>query len=97
MLVARASCCRNVRRFALDQLKQHVGHSGVQLLAGFLLKLGHDLRHGQRLAVGAVGGHGVEGVTRVDDARLDRNLLSLETVRVSRAIPSLMLGPNDRA
>ena len=86
-----------MRWFALDQFQQHIGYSGIELLPGFLLKLGDDLRHGQRLAVGAVGGHGVQGIAGVDDARLDRNLLSFEAVRVSRAIPSLVLGPNDRA
>ena len=86
-----------MRRFALDQLQQHAGDSGVELLPGFLLKLGDDLRHRQRLAVGAVGGHRVQGVAGVDDARLDRNLLALEAVRVARAIPSLVLGPNDGA
>ena len=51
----------------------------------------------QRLAVGALRGHGVEGVADGDDPRSKRDLLAGQAVRVARAVPALVARADDRA
>src|SRR3954454_17944020 len=49
-------------------------HHGVELRPTTLAKLGAGLLLGHRRAVGAVGGHRVEGVADGDDPRSERDL-----------------------
>ena len=47
-----------------------------------------------RFAVGAVGGHGVEGVAGEDDTVGERYMLTREVVGITLAVPTLVLGPD---
>jgi len=64
-------------------------------VAGLLSKFGDDLRERQRFAVGPIGGHGVKGITGMNDSRLDGDLLALQPIGIAAAIPAFVLGSDD--
>src|SRR5262249_53758384 len=71
-------------------LLEDASHLGVELGAGAGPQLRHRFLDRHRLAVGAGRGHRAEGVAAGDDARLDRDLLADEPVRVAAAVVVLV-------
>src|SRR5207247_1608363 len=74
-LAGRLGLRLDLGRLLLDQLQHDVDHPGIELLAGLLSKFRDDRVERQRLAVGAIGGHGVNDITGVHDSCFDRNRL----------------------
>ena len=69
----------------------------IELRAGPLTEAPRRLLHRQAATVRPVGGHGVEGVADEDDARLERDELAGELVRIPAAVPPLVTMAHDRA
>ena len=70
---------------------------GVQVRPGELLE--HDEGHvvAVGLLVGALAGEGVEDVRRRDDARLQRDRIAREAVRIARSVHALVVVQRDAA
>src|SRR5207237_9118161 len=56
----------------------------------------HRLLDRERLPVGPLRRHRVEGVADEDDPRLERDRLTRERVRIARAVPPLVAVADDR-
>src|SRR5215831_19715151 len=75
--------------------EERLGDPRVELDAGEAPDLGARRVDRHRGAIGAVGGHRVEGVHRGEDARTDRYRFPRETARVPRAVPALLVAVDD--
>src|SRR4029079_12561485 len=89
--VARSGCCAGpadsalgARRLLQDP-QADLDDLGVELRPARADEATEGLVDRQRIAIGPVGGHRVEGVAGEDDARLERDLLALQAVRVAEA------------
>ena len=76
---------------AADHAAQRVHALRVQAGAGLGVELGKGVGGGARAAVGTVGGEGVEHIGDREDAHLQRQALTGETVRVAGAVDPLVM------
>src|ERR1700680_4460062 len=84
---------RKPKLFRLGQ--ENLDDLGIELRAGALADFLAGGGDGQGLAIGAVGGHGVERVCHRENARPQGNLLTLEAARITRAVEELLVGEDD--
>lgn len=78
----------------VDDGQQRVDDAGIELGAGVADHLGAGLLDSDRLAVGTVGDHRVEGVADQHDAAGQRNLVARYAVGVALAVPALVFVAN---
>src|SRR6202022_77181 len=78
-----------------DHLQQHVSDLRGELPARLGADFFEDPVPRACASIGPVAAHRLEGIAGMDDARLDRDLLAAEPVRVATAIPSFMLRADD--
>ncbi len=67
----------------------------IELRPRPLLQLPKCFSYSHGLSIGPVARHSVEGVAREDDAAGERYLAISESVRVTLAVPGLVLGSDD--
>src|SRR5215218_10025176 len=79
-------------RVLVEHAKKGVDHRRAELRPGVGLELLDGLLERHRVAVGAVGRHGVEGVAAADDGGAHRDLVAHESVWVAGAVPLLVRG-----
>src|SRR6202022_2499092 len=80
-----------------DDLQQHVSDLRVELPARLGADFFEDPVPRSCASIGPVAAHRREGIAGMDDARLDRDLLTAKPVWVATAIPSFMLRADDGA
>ena len=61
-----------------------------------MLELADDLCFGQRLAVHAARGHGLDGIGHGHDPSAEGDRLALEPVRITEPVPALVVMAHDR-
>ena len=77
-----------------EQLDEAVGDLGIELLPRLLGQLARGLLEAQRVAIGASRRHRVEGIRGADDAARQRDALTCHSVRVTLAVPALVVMPD---
>ncbi|MDF2757802.1 MAG: DNA-binding response regulator, partial [Thermomicrobiales bacterium] len=75
------------------RLKQ-IHDLGVELRSSSFRQLGNRHIYRKRGTIDTIRRHGVKRIGHGDDASAQRNALALETIRVSRTVPPLMMVPD---
>ena len=71
--------------------EKRVDHTRIQVASGYAPDLGDRFLHGPRGLVGPNMGEGVKYVGYRDDPADERYRLARETIRISRAVPPLVV------
>ncbi len=94
--LGRLHFARRRHGFQLDiTALQHLHHLGIEGLPGFGRHLAHGFVERQRPPVLAVRSERVQAIHRRQNARANRNAVALQPVRISSAIPALVMRPHD--
>lgn len=79
---------------AVNNGQQRVDDARIKLGAGVPNQFGSGLLEADRLSVGPIGDHRVEGIADQDDAARKRNLVTGYAVGIALAVPALMFVAN---
>ena len=83
--------------FQLDVASlQHLNHARIETLASFIHYVGHGLVQWQRPAVLSIGSQRIQAINRRQNSCSDGYVFALQSVRVTAAIPFLVMRPDDR-
>src|SRR6266446_8748317 len=74
---------------------KHIDYRWIKLAPGAALNLVAGMGHGQGSAVGTVADHGIHRIRDGKDARTERNLFTLQSAGVARAVKKLLVREND--
>ena len=78
-----------------NDVEKRPSRARIELLPGVSLELLERCPNTYRLAVGTIGGHGVEGVASEDDTAGEGYMLPQEAVGVALAVSTLVFGPDN--
>src|SRR5260370_17066348 len=86
-----------VEEFCPPRLRDGQGrlhHTGIELLAGLLPQYGLRLRKRTGRPVRPIMGHGIQCIHDREDASDDRDILTLETLRIAASVMVLLMATN---
>src|SRR5260370_38876531 len=91
----RAEVLSQIHPVLLRDGHEHVDDRRVKLAAGAALNLFAGMGHRQGSAVGPVADHGIERIGDGKDARAERNLITVQSPGVTRAVKKLLVCEHD--
>src|SRR5215207_11223599 len=89
-VMASAKYFSMYRTFPCNDPAKRLYHHRVELCPRAVPQLPNCVSVAHRIAVRALGGHGVEGVADGHDAGAERDLVPAQTVGIAAAVPALV-------